>query len=241
MLRDTKSGADLFGLVESAVVPLGFGPLGAGAKELMRTWIATWQDLRAMSERDKDTAFSKVVDAVRDLIGAAAPIRKGPGLAILKSRDGIVDFLRAGNIVEVTAHTVRSAMGSIASRVALRHLVRAAAPQFMVDLRNTKPINMPPQDRGAVNRDVHKILEPIYFRDIPLGDLFSALERRGYYPIQEDGTPWSGLLVGRDGQARLDLAVRVDEAVWAPVKNALLILTWHKMDSGRYEVGGYIS
>ena len=96
---------------------------------------------------------------------------------------------------------------------------------------------IPSAVKRKVQKAVQRVLEPTYFKKIPLGDLFSALRSLEVHLIDEDGTEWSGMLLGRDGRASFDLAYN-----GLHVKNATLQLTWHKMDmSGNYEVIGYIS
>lgn len=88
--------------------------------------------------------------------------------------------------------------------------------------------------QNRVNDYLHSIgLE--YHNAIPLDDIFSVLRANGFEPVQEDGTAWSGLLLGKDGTARIELKNAGGPTRW-------LVLTWHKMQvSGRFELVGYIS
>ena len=45
-----------------------------------------------------------------------------------------------------------------------------------------------------------------YHVGIPLDRIDSILQQHGFMLIQEDGTPWSGLLCGEEGQVIFDLA-----------------------------------
>lgn len=67
---------------------------------------------------------------------------------------------------------------------------------------------------------------------IPMESIFLACKDNGYEPLQEDGTPWSGFLCGRDGKAIIDLSNT----------SSTLVLYWHKFETtGRYEVVSYVS
>lgn len=91
--------------------------------------------------------------------------------------------------------------------------------------------------RNKINRDLNRLLETIYFDHVPINDIFAVLERHGVVPIQEDYTRWSGILAGRDGTARIDLAL--DGRL---VSNAMLNVSYHKMqETGNYEVTSYVS
>tara|TARA_Y100000310_G_C20506196_1_gene726536 strand:+ start:549 stop:923 length:375 start_codon:yes stop_codon:yes gene_type:complete len=88
-----------------------------------------------------------------------------------------------------------------------------------------------------------------YHDEIPLGGIFDVLKESGVIPVQEDGTEWSGMLVGgaecgsdetRNQVANIDLAVQGDGGL-VPIPNASLYLSWCKMQSGRYEVVSYVS
>jgi len=76
-----------------------------------------------------------------------------------------------------------------------------------------------------------------YHPSIPLDELFSILNRYAIDAIQEDGTPWSGFLCGEQGQCNFEL-------VYMPTHELLkhmLVLTWYKFETGRYEIVSYIS
>ena len=90
--------------------------------------------------------------------------------------------------------------------------------------------------RKPAQKAIRKILKQTFFDSIPLKDLFDALKEHGMIVIQEDGTPWSGLLCGEIGDANFDLQMNGE-----PINNAVLCIQWYKMASGRYEVCGYLS
>ncbi len=76
----------------------------------------------------------------------------------------------------------------------------------------------------------------IYYDAMPVGPLFEELHNNGVHAIDDDGTVWSGFLVGREGHANIELAPFVDKNTAGQVyDNVALHLNWMKMGSGRYE------
>jgi len=94
--------------------------------------------------------------------------------------------------------------------------------------------------RAAAFNAIYPFLSGQPQDEIPIGSIFDALEGVGLHAMQEDGTPWSGFLTGRDGSANIQLGIKTDEG-YKEVSNATLFIQWHKFDTGRYEVIGYIS
>lgn len=124
----------------------------------------------------------------------------------------------------------------------------SSEPEIMVDL-GKKSIPMPNKIRNAINNKIHEILKPNYFSQVPLDEMFNALETNGVIPLQEDGTRWSGFVMsaGECGSnkaascppIKIELGMKVADEYF-PLKN-LLILTICTMENGKYEVVGYIS
>jgi hypothetical protein len=71
-----------------------------------------------------------------------------------------------------------------------------------------------------------------YFSSIPLNLIFSIVEI-GFESkiIDEDGTPWSGLLLGNNSHTTFDIRDR----------KYVLFLSWYRMPSGNYEIVAYVS
>lgn len=93
-------------------------------------------------------------------------------------------------------------------------------------------------EKKAINREIGKLLKPIYFHEIPLEDLMDICERNGYRVVDEEGNRWQGFLCGREGTVYFDLNNGLSKK---PVANAKLALQWYKMEvSGRYEVTAYV-
>ena len=103
-----------------------------------------------------------------------------------------------------------------------------AADIKLIDVRTLKT------KQNTVNNYLADVVGRKYWESIPIDDIFKKLEDNGFKPVQEDGTPWSGFLLGRDGRAHIQLKTG------GPDRH--LSLSWHKMDvSGRYEVVAYVN
>ena len=77
-----------------------------------------------------------------------------------------------------------------------------------------------------------------YYPHIPVNEIFAVLKKSGFEATQEDGTPWSGMFLGRDGRAVIDLR----DMASGEMTRKTLAMQWHKMDvSGNYEVTAYVS
>ena len=85
-----------------------------------------------------------------------------------------------------------------------------------------------------INKELHEF-NINYYGAIPLEDIFDILDKYEYVPIQEDGTPWEGFLLGEDSYAIFECVHLGD------LKPLFLYLSWYKMPSGRYEIVTYIS
>ena len=123
--------------------------------------------------------------------------------------------------------------------------VNPDAPDFAVDPRG-KSKSIPSNIRKRINNAIHDLGN--YHVQIPLQNIFDICKQNGVVALQEDGTPWQGLLAGgaecgtekaRNQNAKFDLAVRV-EGNYVPADN-LIVLNWCKMPSGKYEVVCYVS
>lgn len=108
-------------------------------------------------------------------------------------------------------------------------------------VKDMKPVMaMPSSMKKSIGDAIAKVLPTNkYFDRVPLGELLKACSDNGAKPVQEDGTEWSGLLSGANGNATISLAIQKGSE-WVISKN-MLVLTWYKMDSGKFEVVAYIS
>lgn len=98
--------------------------------------------------------------------------------------------------------------------------------------------NLPSRDsvRKALNKSLGEILTAnTTFESIPIDQLAEALHTKDATILQEDGTEFSGIFCGREGESCLE--VKSTQAV----KSFWMRLTWYKRESGRYEIVCYIS
>lgn len=116
---------------------------------------------------------------------------------------------------------------------------------YVNEAKTGKPI--PAGLKKKINKEIHKITKPIYFKEMPLGDLFQILNHFGIVALQEDQTEWSGFLMGghkKTEQVYFDLGWvedRDSDARYSVIKNASLALSYFVMGSGKYEVISYVT
>lgn len=95
-----------------------------------------------------------------------------------------------------------------------------------------------PSTRRVLNKCLASILEPVYFKQIPMREIIGMLDENGYVLVQEDNTPWAGILIGCEGRARFNIVIK-DGMV--PIGNTTLLIHWYKMPSKNTEVTGYFT
>lgn len=97
--------------------------------------------------------------------------------------------------------------------------------------------------KDEVNRDLDTLLKNTHFPSIPLSTIFDTLNKRGLVVLQDDGTTFDGMLAGTEGRALFDVAYADtrDGQFYTPAENVLLTISWHKMETGNYEVIAYLS
>ena len=118
----------------------------------------------------------------------------------------------------------------------------------------TKPVKfLKPETKKSVNNQLRAL--GTYHDLIPMKGIDDALEHHGLKILQEDNTEWSGFLLGDSSHTSFPVAVigsaqskgvvgagtGKEWLSYEPVKNALLNLSWYKLDTGRYEILAYIS
>ena len=111
------------------------------------------------------------------------------------------------------------------------------------NLQNPTRLNAP--IRKKINRELTSLEN--YHQGIPLAIIEDILKKYNLLLLQEDNTPWSGFITGREGQANFTLGY-FDTAyeqngltAYTPIENAALAMSWYKMESGKYEIVTYIS
>ena len=120
------------------------------------------------------------------------------------------------------------------------------AKDFAVDIRE-KGKAISPKIKRSINNAIHDLGN--YHIEIPLGKIFDICEQNNVIAIQEDGTQWSGFIMGgaecgsdkaRNQVAQFDLAVKQENGFYAMSKN-IIWLSWCKMSSNKYEIVCYVS
>jgi hypothetical protein len=92
-----------------------------------------------------------------------------------------------------------------------------------------------PAIRSRIN-DTLRDLSTKLHSDFPLKQIFDACKKEGVIPIDEDGNEWEGFITGREGRTTISLKNAQGE-----IDNCVLVLTWYKHDTGRYEITVYLS
>jgi len=113
--------------------------------------------------------------------------------------------------------------------------------EFQVNME-AKPVKFPTKLRGYLNKQLQKEFGTTYFPSIPLKEIFDVLKKSYVVVVQEDGTPWSGFLMGDKGRDNFEMATLDNvSGDYIMIKDSVLVLTWYKMTSGKYEIVIYIS
>lgn len=109
---------------------------------------------------------------------------------------------------------------------------------------------LPSKIKKKVNKALNSLTTNKYFDNIPLNEIKRILERVDIILLQEDGTPWSGFLLGDSANASIVVGDKNDIvksygdsiiSMYRPYTNTRLQLSWYKMPSGKFEVGAYLS
>lgn len=77
---------------------------------------------------------------------------------------------------------------------------------------------------------------------IQLDTISDVLRENGFLLIDEDGTPWSGLLLGESSRCTIevgDAAKEIDGRY--PAEKNVVVLSWYRHTTGRYETTAYLS
>jgi len=132
------------------------------------------------------------------------------------------------------------------------HLLKKAGDMDLEDL------NMPERITAPIKKKLFNAVHQFgtnsdtgnkYWDHIPIHEMMEAIEQFGYTLLQEDNTPWEGMLSGADESIVIPIGVKRRDRgesegeyreSYVPT-NAGLALSWYKMPSGRYEITAYIS
>ena len=83
---------------------------------------------------------------------------------------------------------------------------------------------------SRINNNLSKIAT--YCAEVPLDEIFAAVEAEGCQVVDEAGDLWQGFVCGRQGRANLDVT---------GATNTYLQIQWYQMPSGNYEINCYVS
>ena len=131
------------------------------------------------------------------------------------------------------------------SKQRLFEVMERLDPDFEMSEAANNPSRLDALTRKKINRELSAL--PNYHVGIPLDIIEGILKKYNLLLLMEDNTPWDGFITGREGQADFTLGY-LDTAyeqngltAYTPIENAALIMTWYKMESGKYEIVTYIS
>lgn len=105
-------------------------------------------------------------------------------------------------------------------------------------------------EKKRMSRAIQSAVDKSYYKDIPIDAIDSALKKNGFLLVQEDGTPWEGMLIGADSNTILEIG-RVGDFVEKDgvkmhtiLKNAGVALSWYKdlkRSDSKYDIVAYLS
>lgn len=105
-------------------------------------------------------------------------------------------------------------------------------------------------EKKLMSNAVSSAVNQSYYKAIPIDDIDTALNKHGFLLVQEDGTPWSGMLLGADSHAVLQVG-RMNDYVEKDgmklhtiLKNAGVALSWYrdeKRQDSKYDIVAYLS
>lgn len=104
------------------------------------------------------------------------------------------------------------------------------------------------KERKMIHDAVTDAVTESYYKEIPIEEIDTELRKRGFLLVQEDGTPWAGMLVGREGRTIMEIGRKNDFEVRNGVKMHTILedvgvaLSWYKDDKRRdskYDVVAY--
>jgi hypothetical protein len=110
-------------------------------------------------------------------------------------------------------------------------------------LEQIKNMRLPRNIRTKVNRALTELTSGKYFESIPNDNISKILKEYGLILLQEDGTEWSGFLLGDNSRAHFDVGyikTKNSDNRYVAIDNVALIMSWYKMPSGRYEIVVYL-
>lgn len=124
----------------------------------------------------------------------------------------------------------------------------------LVDMNQRRTRSLPKTNLNEISKSLHAI-NLKRWDYIPLEEMFKVLEGHGVIPLQEDGTRWSGWLMGEkecgapgseDQRCIFRLAYRQPDGEWS-LSSSTLTVTWCTLwrpegstEKPRYEIVSYV-
>jgi len=105
---------------------------------------------------------------------------------------------------------------------------------------NRKQTVINSNNRKKINIFLYSLSRNIY-GFIPLYKIIEFLDQLGYTLIQEDNTKFQGFLCGSEGRASINIGRNPDENGFYQQVNNVLMLSWYRLVSGKYEINSYVS
>jgi hypothetical protein len=95
---------------------------------------------------------------------------------------------------------------------------------------------IPTNLRKKINNKIYALTKTLH-NHIVLSEIDFILREHGLFLIQEDGTPWSGFLLGENSHTTIEIGNE-----FGKVTNSVLAISWYRYsNTGRYETVAYIS
>lgn len=140
----------------------------------------------------------------------------------------------------ITATNFNKFMGKnkyapISEKPITEHINFSTFTEFLEESLNKKLSNF---IRNKINDAFSSKNFGIYFGKIPFDKIDDILKKYDLMLVQEDGTPWEGIISGESGKTTIDVARISDNVI---MKNTSLFLSWYKMDSGKFELIIYLT
>ena len=123
---------------------------------------------------------------------------------------------------------------------------RSAAEKMKAAVRTGPKVNT--TERKLLSEAVNEAVPGSYFKEIPIDEIDESLRKRGFLLLQEDNTPWAGMLLGAEGSTTFTIGRLAGSTTvngietYTPIENSMIALSWYKDDKRRdskYDVVAY--
>lgn len=95
--------------------------------------------------------------------------------------------------------------------------------------------------RKRINRKIYEQTNSLS-NEIQLTTIDKILREDGFLLVNEDGTPWSGLLLGESSQCNIEVgSLSKVENEMHKIEENMVVLSWYRHTTGRIETTAYLS